>query len=514
METIKRLIIYTYSGDANVPEYVLYSIKELMNITSNIVIISGRDLSGKFDNNIKIIENSQLSSIDYEDYEEIIFTNDSCYGPFFSFDKVFSHMSEYDFWSLDNSKCWMVFKREVFKLKDFLSIFNKNDFIKILERKGFKYGKYLDNQLEIDSNIIHKKCPLLPKRNFIENLTFYNYRIKYAFDYIKTETPYDTNLILKDLISENKSSLLNDNLHFNYILPSNYSTTKIASRKKTALIVYIFEQDLIEYFSKYINLMPENADIYIITTSNSVEEKCRLAFCNHKNRIEYRIQENRGRDNTALLVTCKDVIERYDYICFVHSKTSSHMNTNIVGDDFRNHCVESLLASKNYVEKILSTFEENELLGLLIPFPPTISPYHVIGNEWMDNYKNAQKFIKNRLNLNIELETNNPIGAFGGMFWFKSKAFSTLLSANLSFEDFPQEPLASSDGLLTHAIERLIPTLAENDGFYTAYVAPEYYASIYLNNLIVDVRNLKKELKKYNSLKYLFKSIIKKLFNC
>jgi hydroxylamine reductase len=57
-----------------------------------------------------------------------------------------------------------------------------------------------------------------------------------------------------------------------------------------------------------------------VTSSKEKKEKISDVFKNLKNNVEYIIQENRGRDNTALLISGAPVIKTYDYICFAHAK--------------------------------------------------------------------------------------------------------------------------------------------------------------------------------------------------
>ena len=59
--------------------------------------------------------------------------------------------------------------------------------------------------------------------------------------------------------------------------------------------------------------------------------------------------------------------------------------------------------------------------------------------------------IKTQLDKNL----NFPVGT---MFWCRSEKLSTLINMELTWNDYPKEPIPI-DGTMLHAIERIIPFL-------------------------------------------------------
>jgi lipopolysaccharide biosynthesis protein len=57
------------------------------------------------------------------------------------------------------------------------------------------------------------------------------------------------------------------------------------------------------------------------------------------------------------------------------------------------------------------------------------------------------------------------------MFWARPKALAPLLRLDLTWDAYPHEPL-SPDGTVLHALERLLPLVAEEAGYHhaTTYV--------------------------------------------
>lgn len=76
---------------------------------------------------------------------------------------------------------------------------------------------------------------------------------------------------------------------------------------------------------------------------------------------------NRGRDLGTLLVEFKSIVPEYDYICFAHDKKAGQVKPQAIGLNFRDKCFENMLFSREYVENIVRTFDENPRLGMLMP---------------------------------------------------------------------------------------------------------------------------------------------------
>jgi lipopolysaccharide biosynthesis protein len=71
--------------------------------------------------------------------------------------------------------------------------------------------------------------------------------------------------------------------------------------------------------------------------------------------------------------------------------------------------------------------------------------------------------------MHIEVLPDNFNFPIGTMFWSRTKALVPLMELNLRYQDFPEEPL-SIDGTMLHALERLLPFIAEKAGFSYALV--------------------------------------------
>ncbi len=468
-------------------------------------------------------------------YDELIITNTTCYGPIYPLSEMFDEMEakECDFWGItkhpNDGYCTIdgdEKSRVIEHIQSYFLVFNKNvilsdtfknwwdnieyynDYNKVVgyyetkltkyfEDAGFKSDSYIDINLHKDftSNptlcpdkiLQNKHLPLIKRKAIILDyniliglsLTQHNNKI---LQYIKDNTNYDIDMIYNDIISTQTMSNIKSNLHLNYVLPSDYSFSEPNNNQKIALILYIYYEDLIEYCFNYAKSMPEGCDIYVVSSKESTLEECRKKDYILKNyHIEYRLKENRGRDVSAYLVTCADVFEKYDLICCMHDKKSPQTWT-IYGQDFMYQCFECNLKNKDYVKNILNIFDKNKRIGMLTN--PTPKFMHLARDYFWDELGTNTQIVKDlykELNLNIPFD-KHPVAPFGSMFWIRKDAIKPLFRKKWEYKDFPNEPLPD-DGTISHAIERIYPSIAQEAGYMTGWIMPNNFASIYADNL-------------------------------
>ncbi len=230
-------------------------------------------------------------------------------------------------------------------------------FTKHFETKGFSWQVYVDTRdyqegscnplilspLELVKN---RKCPFIDRNTFSLNYAYLlasnnGKSSSEVMEYIKEYLNYDTNMIWKNILRLQNGADLNNLLHLSYILPSNISEPIIRKGIKTALIIHLFFEDLIQYCFKYAQSMPEHSDIYISTNTEEKRQAILNVFSKLQcNKLTVNVIDNRGRDISALLVATKSFIMEYDYVCFVHTKKSSHMSA-ITGASWRYKCFEN-----------------------------------------------------------------------------------------------------------------------------------------------------------------------------
>lgn len=466
-------------------------------------------------------------------YDEIILFNDSFFGPLFPFKEVFKEMDskDVDFWGLSvhgkaksaknmcpygdrprylqtyflairknmvSSEAFQKYWIDLPLFEDFTSLVEKHGcvFTKYFEELGFKWMAYSDTTdletEEIRKNcsyhtfnlydmIINRKFPIVKRKAFtLPKKTHLRYNnggdLKRSIDYIQKNTNYDVGLIYRYLLRRYNISDLKESLNLNYILPEKYEAKNKTSDKRIAVIAHLFYSEMFEYCSNFIFNCPENFDVYITTdTEEKKKEIEKIFYPRIKNRLTIIVVKSRGRDLSALLVGCKNIPEKYDYICFIHDKKSIQKELVTVGLAFRDLLWENMLYNKNYISHIINLFEENHQIGLLVP--PNVSHGSYFSssvNYWTICYDKARETL-GRIGVDVDLDPNKPPIAVGTVFWARSEALLPLLKENWSYEDFPAEPLPL-DGSISHALERLFPYIAQSQGYITGTVMSSEFA--------------------------------------
>lgn len=484
-------------------------------------------------------------------YYEVCLINATIMGPVYPFEEMFNKMDEnvdLDFWgvtrflkyNLDAFKCnpygyipehiqshFIVYRNRFLITKDLKRFWDnippinsyeesigkyESYFTKFFADCGFKWDTYVNNKIERDyteyqlmisplTAVKIDRCPIIKRRSFFQNQDYFlNYTMGEQslelFNFLKYHTNYDTNLILENLIRSVNQADLVRTLGLYYILPSKY-LNKNKLDCQAAVIMHIYYLDIIDESLKYALNIPEEIDIYITTPHKDKIEIMKSVFKDIKNKTEFRVIENRGRDVSSLLTGCADIISKYDYVCFYHDKKVGYVKPLSIGRSFAYKTAESALHNKIYIINILNLFENNDKLGMLTNTPPHGSIYYdTYGSEWGDNFENTKALAK-KLNLNVPFDkTKPPVAPLGTVFWFRTKAMKKLFDYNWKYEDFPKEP-NGNDGTLLHAIERIYPYVVQDAGYYPAYVMPDTLASIEMADFTHYVRSMNVTLQKF-----------------
>ena len=472
------------------------------------------------------------------EYDELIMMNYTIMGPVYPFREMFDEMdkrTELDFWGITQHhrvdidpfgtiECgyipdhiqshFIVVRKKMLKSKEFKDYwdnmpminnynesigFHETRFTYYLGNLGYKWDVYVntDDIKYLDPHPIlfypgllieEKKCPIFKRRSFFHEYdeTLYTTMGEPGYELLKVienYTNYDKNMIWENLLRCYDMSCIKDNAHLNYILPEKIIVNNKVKKEKIALVFHAYFEDLIDETKKYVESMPDYADVYITTNTKEKKKFFEEKFKKNKfNKLEVRIVENRGRDVSALLVCVKDIIMDYDIVCFAHDKKVVQIKHGSVGKSFGYNCLENLLPSHEFVLNVLDVFEKNPKCGLLTPMPPYHSDYYLtIGNEWAENYE-ITKSLAHTLGLNVQInEKHPPIAPLGTMFWFRTKGMKKLFDYDWEYKDFPKEP-NKYDGTLLHAIERIYGFVEQDAGYYCGWLFSDKCASMTITN--------------------------------
>ena len=158
---MKRLCVFAHWDKDNIiDDYVIYYLNSLKEICDNIIFVSDCDLTKKeltkIDNIVKYSIAQKHGEYDFGsykrgyllakekniDFDELIFANDSCYGPFYPLKPIFEKMEKknLDFWGMTQNSYGIVQRNDINyptwspHIQSYFLVFNK----KILSSKVFK----------------------------------------------------------------------------------------------------------------------------------------------------------------------------------------------------------------------------------------------------------------------------------------------------------------------------------------------------------------------------------------
>lgn len=478
-------------------------------------------------------------------YDEVIMMNFTIMGPVYPLSEMFESMSarDLDFWGITmyhkyekgdpfgTIECgyipdhiqshFIAVRTPMLKSIEFQSYWNNMQeikdyrdavgcheamFTKRFSEKGFKWDVYADMGDGYNNHPIlcatremleGKRCPIFKRRSFMQDYsniihdTVGQEAIE-AYDFIDKHTDYDVNLIWDNILRLENQADIKKNMQLNYILDSKHGTdiSEVLKKKRVALVLHFYFEDLAEYCLHYVQSMPKEADIYVTVGSEKKKKIIEETFSVLENNVKVILIENRGRDVSALLVGTKDFIMDYDYVCFVHDKKVTQLSPQTVGVGFSYKCFENLLPTKEFVQNVIRTFEENPRAGLLTPPPPNHGDYYItLGLEWGKNYDITVELAE-KLGITVPIDKKKePIAPLGTMFWFRPKALKLLFDQDWEYKDFPAEP-NKIDGTLLHAVERIYSYVVQQEGYYPAWIFSEKGAQIEVTNLNYMVRGL------------------------
>ncbi len=509
-------------------------IKKLLIYTSDIIVRPnvGFDFAGWKEGLV-----IYLGFEEVRNYDELVLFNDSIFGPLYPFKEVFEKMEgKADFWGLSfHGETHNVYGlcpygyRPHYLQTYFLVICNRllhseefedywtnlpvqNTFNEVVEKVacvftkyfediGYKWRAYCDTS-DLDSNrdkamsyhtfnlydmvarrgfpIIKRKTLVTSKRNSL--------RFGFAGDvsrtirYIEKNTKYPMKIIYDYMLKKYNLYDLKNSFNWNCVLPSDICVEQVVD-KKVAVIAHLFYPELFEYSFSYLKNIPTEYHIYITTSSD--EKKNILMNMIEKYNLkntQVRMVNSRGRDLSAFLVGCKDFILDYDFVCFIHDKRSVQKEFPSIGTQFSDILWESMLQSTDYIRNIVNHLEQNDNLGLLVPLNVYHGSYFASSTNYWTICFDKTLEVAEDLGLEVRIEEDKPPVSVGTVFWCKTDALKTLITKDWNYEDFLGEPLPN-DGSISHALERIIPYVAQHNGYYTETIMSPDIASVEISNL-------------------------------
>jgi len=434
--------------------------------------------------------------------DEIILLNCTFFGPLGTFDGLFEEMearTDLDFWGItehgktkrhpfDKQKTmpahlqshwlavrsrmtgspeWDEYWREMPMIESYADSVMRHEsvFTSWFAERGFTWAAAYpatpyDSAHPIMDNpaaMVAAGCPIVKRRSF-----FYDplYNEAEANDgrhlaRLMADRGYPVEALYSNLARTSTPRWLATNLGLLEVLPEVDLGYDLDHPLRVVAIAHIFYPEMTDEVVDWLDHLPGRYDLVVTTTTEEKRATIAAALAARGREVDLRIVgSNRGRDVSAFLVDCRDVLEsgRYDIVVKVHSKKQPQDKQN-VAELFKRHMFENLLSSPGYAANVLRLFQQHSSLGMV--FPPVYHiAYPTLGHSWFLNKPRAEREAK-ELGIHVPFDRSTPLSAYGSFFIARPEALRLLVQRGYTHEDFPDES-QYGDGALTHVVERLM----------------------------------------------------------
>ena len=460
-----------------------------------------------------------------KDYDELILCNFTCYGPVYPFEEMFAQMEKRDcsFWGvtkhpeqknflLPNKEGWIyehlmshfiVIRRDMFtsgafryywdtmrpiRTKVESTAYHETQFTKYFEDIGYKSDSYIDlkdykgrvNNYTIflpDELLLKSRCPLVKRRAFFFPLyddildVSTGHHSARLLEYIREHTTYEVDMIWDDLLATQNISDIITQLHLNYIINDD---SKLIEDKPTAVFITVRELFQWTVLKKYLSKLNSSTKVFLLVNNEILEPIRTDEFTTD---VQYSIiSSNNGAIYGDIRESGIDY-SGFDYICCIDA---AHVVTKLqlTQEDYYDSICENLLYSQNYVNNIISKFDNDNRLGLFLPFPSSAAiHYSNVTIKELLRYG----YVKHRLQRFLpDLRIDQKLLTTETAFWCTGKVFDKICSI---YKDIPAEQSKEF-------IAYLYPSIAQSAGYYSAYVQSEFQSRINATNALFASRSI------------------------
>ena len=291
------------------------------------------------------------------------------------------------------------------------------------------------------------------------------------------ERGYPTQEILSHLARTIPPKVLNTDAALLKVLSSTDTSYDPAQTLRVVVIAHIFYDDMTDELLDHADTLPSPYDLVVTTPQEDLAASIRA-------RIEARprqplsfdvrvVESNDGRDQSALLIGCRDVLlaDDHDLIVKIHSKKSVGDGA-VNGEFFKKQQLENLLDSPGHTRALLALFQREPDLGLV--FPPMI---HIgmptMGRGWASNTQGFAALAAH-LRIHVPMDEISPLAPYGSMYVARPRALRRLAEEKWNWDQFR----LYGDGGLAHILERMPAYAAGELGLYARTVTSREYMSV------------------------------------
>ncbi|KAB1659476.1 glycosyltransferase [Pseudoclavibacter chungangensis] len=449
-----------------------------------------------------------------EEFDELHLINYTNFGPLYPLAEVLDRMDDLDvdFWGMTEHKevtphplrgvgtmpahlqsPWLVVRKSMFSTPEYRQYWDEMPMITtyhqsvdryetnftphfnrlgFTSRAAFPAENYAaaNPHFENITEMLKDRVPIMKRRVFFHD-PLHNDKVpiiaRDALETVERTSDYPVELVYANLARTSQPRNFHTNASMMEILPDQDLTDPDVPAPSVAVICHLYYDDLIDEIMAHVDNVPGAPDVFITTTDEGRRARILEGIARHgyTGNVDVRvIESNRGRDISAFLVGCHDVLtdERYELIVKIHGKKSVQDGFN-AGQWFKRHLLENLLPNRGYTANLIDLFRREPGLGMV--FPPVVHMgYPTLGHAWFANLAPAREFAA-RFGITVPFDDNTPLSPFGSMFVARRRALAPIVDAGWTWNDFPEAD-GYKDGGLAHVIERMLSYIVLNEGYH------------------------------------------------
>lgn len=433
------------------------------------------------------------------EYDELLLTDCSYFGPVGSFDEVFARADAdpgTDFWGLtEDARAetasldghWLALRRRILD-SDMFRPFRSDD-LPLAERLHaaghtsralFPASGRSSQQPALDepATLLRDGCPVVSRSALSRDPLQLEHRAVIGREVVSlmARAGYPTDLVHSHLARTGQPRAVATNLGLLEVLPDVDLGYDRERPLRVVAVAHIYYPEMTDEILDRFETLPAGWDLVVTTPEAERATAIREVLDRRGVAGDVRLVDNRGRDISAFYLGCRDLIEgdSYDLIVKLHSKKSPQ-DASGVGDFFKRHLFENLLASPGYTANVLRLFQQHPSLGMV--FPPVVHVgYPTMGHAWFLNKEPAAREAE-RLGIHVPFDDSTPVSAYGSMFVARPAALRPMLRGGYDYGDFPDDT-GYTDGALTHVLERLVSYGCLSEGLHVREVLTSELAAV------------------------------------
>ncbi|MET0862068.1 MAG: rhamnan synthesis F family protein [Microbacterium sp.] len=250
---------------------------------------------------------------------------------------------------------------------------------------------------------------------------------------------------------------------------------------RLAAVVHVTDAEPVAQILDRLSFLPSPYDLFVTTTDGKRAERLQRLLDKRadplRQSVDVRVTPaNRGRDMSDFFVGCRDVLlsGRYDLVLKLHARRIRRKSDN-QRRYFRRYQYENLLNTPGYAANLLALFQREPGLGVV--FPPMMHiGYSLMGHAW-GGLRDASQAVARDLGIDVPFDAVSPLAPFGGMWIGRPEALAPLLQKRWLFRDYNKR--SGKQYLdLAKVQERLIAYAAASRGYHARTVLTHEHASI------------------------------------